>query len=156
MTGSEGTTSFWIVQVGEPSVDEGANARIDARRAALDPMPARSTVVRQMQGHSAMATVTRAHLAEAVHNEVGLPRREAAALVDETIELIAERLEAGEAVKISSFGSFRLRDKPERTGRNPKTLEVVPISPRRVVVFRASGMLKAKVDKARREAAGRS
>ena len=92
-----------------------------------------------------MATVTRAQLAQAVHNELGLPRREAAALVDAVIELIAERLEAGESVMISSFGTFRVRDKPERMGRNPKTLEAVPIPPRRVVTFQASGVLKAKI-----------
>lgn len=72
-----------------------------------------------------------------------MPRREAAALVDTVIELIAEHLEAGEAVNISSFNSFGLRDKSEREGRNPKTLEAVPILPRRVVTFRASGVLKA-------------
>lgn len=93
-----------------------------------------------------MATVTRAHLAEAVYNEVELPRREATVLVDTLIELIAECLEAGEAVKISSLGAFRVRDKRERMGRNPKTLEAVPIPPCRVVTFRASGVLKAKID----------
>ena len=103
-----------------------------------------------------MATVTRARLTESVHEEVGLPRREAAALVDTVIELIAEHLEAGEAVKISSFGSFGLRDKSERKGRNPKTLEAVPILPRRVVTFRASGVLKAKIGRAMRETGRRS
>ena len=95
-----------------------------------------------------MSTVTRAHLARAVAEESGLLQRDAAALVDAVIEAIAERLEVGEAVKISSFGSFRLHDKPMRMGRNPRTLEAAPIAPRRVVIFRASGVLKAKIDEA--------
>ena len=95
-----------------------------------------------------MSTVTRAHLARAVAKESGLLQRDAATLVDTATEAIAERLEAGEAVKISSFGSFRLRDKPMRMGRNPRTLEAAPITPRRVVTFRASGVLKAKIDEA--------
>ena len=95
-----------------------------------------------------MPTVTRAHLARAVAVEAGLLRRDAAALVDAAIKAIAARLEAGEAVKISSFGSFRLRDKPGRMGRNPRALEAAAISPRRVVIFRASGVLKAKIDEA--------
>ena len=95
-----------------------------------------------------MSTVTRVHLARAVAEETGLLQGDAAALVDATINTIAERLEAGEAVKISSFGSFRLRDKPMRMGRNPRTLEAAPIKPRRVVIFRASGVLKAKIDEA--------
>ena len=91
-----------------------------------------------------MATVTRADLRDAVHAELGLPLREAAALVDEVIEAIAERLSAGEAVKISSFGSFTVRDKGLRIGRNPKG-EPAPIEPRRVVAFRASPKLKRRI-----------
>ena len=92
-----------------------------------------------------MATVTRADLRDAVHAELGLSSREAAELVDEVIEAIAERLSAGEAVKISSFGSFTVRDKGLRMGRNPKTGEPAPIEPRRVVVFRASVKLKRQI-----------
>ena len=77
-----------------------------------------------------------------------MPRREAAELVDEVIEMIAERLSAGEEVKISSFGSFTLRDKELRMGRNPKTGEAAPILPRRVVVFRASAVLKMRIKEA--------
>ena len=95
-----------------------------------------------------MSTVTRAHVARAVAVETGLLQSDAAALVDAVIEAIAERLEAGEAVKVSSFGSFRLRDKPRRMSRNPRTLEAAPIAPRRVVIFHASGVLKAKIDEA--------
>ena len=75
-------------------------------------------------------------------------QRDAAVIVDAAIEAIAERPEAGEAVKISSFGSFRLRDKAARMGRNPKTREAAPITPRRVVTFRASDVLKAEIDEA--------
>ena len=95
-----------------------------------------------------MATVTRDDLARAVAEEAGLTRHDARRLVDAVIEEIAARLEAGEAVKISSFGSFNLRDKGERLGRNPLTLEPAPISPRRVVAFRASHLLKKRIDKA--------
>ena len=94
-----------------------------------------------------MATMTRTDLSDAVHAELGVPRREAAELVDTVIEAIAERLEAGEAVKISSFGSFTLRDKGFRMGRNPRTGEAAPILPRRVVVFRASWILKGRINK---------
>ena len=95
-----------------------------------------------------MATVTRADLTDAVHKEIGLQRRDAAVLVDAVIEIIAERLGAGEDVKISSFGSFTVRNKGLRVGRNPKTGEAVPILPRRVVAFRASGVLKQRLNDA--------
>ena len=74
-----------------------------------------------------------------------MPLRVAAGLVDEVIEAIAERLSAGEEVKISSFGSFTVRDKGLRIGRNPKTGEPAPIDPRRVVAFRASAKLKRQI-----------
>ena len=89
-----------------------------------------------------MATVTRADLSEAVLREIGLSRRESAKFVDSIIDAIADRLEAGEAVKISGFGTFTLRDKGERLGRNPKTREPAPISARRVVVFKLSAVLE--------------
>ena len=91
-----------------------------------------------------MATITRAVLIEAVHRETGLPQREAA-LVDAVIEAMAERLEAGETVKISGFGSFALRDKQPRMGRNPKTGEPAAIAARRVVEFRPSPVLKRRI-----------
>ena len=96
-----------------------------------------------------MATVTRADLANAVHRETGLPRRDAAALVDMPIEAIAERLSAGETVMISGFGSFRVRDKRAREGRNPKTGEPAPIPARRVVTFRPSQVLKVRIAEGR-------
>ena len=89
--------------------------------------------------------MTRARLSDAVHHEIGLPRREAAGLVDTVIEAIAERLAAGEAVKLTGFGTFSVRDKRARVGRNPRTGEAAPISPRRVVTFRASAVLKRQI-----------
>lgn len=91
-------------------------------------------------------TVTRAHLSEAVYQEVGLSRNESADLVETILREISDALSRGETVKISSFGSFFVRQKGERVGRNPKTGEEVPIRPRRVLVFRASHVLKDRVN----------
>ena len=95
-----------------------------------------------MAGH----TVTRAQLTEAVYQQVGLSRNDSAELVELVIAEISRALERGEIVKISSFGSFAVRRKGERVGRNPKTGEEVPISPRRVLVFRASHTLKDQIN----------
>ena len=92
-------------------------------------------------------TVTRAHLAEAVYQEVGLSRNESAELVDSVLNEISDALARGESVKISSFGSFLVRMKGERIGRNPKTGEEVPSLPRRVLVFRASHVLREFINK---------
>jgi integration host factor subunit alpha len=91
-------------------------------------------------------TVTRAQLAEVVYQEVGLSRNESAELVETVLEEISDALERGEIVKISSFGSFSVREKGERIGRNPKTGEEVPILPRKVLVFRASHVLKDRIN----------
>jgi integration host factor subunit alpha len=91
-------------------------------------------------------TVTRAQLAEAVYQEVGLSRSESADLVDAILEEIAQALLVNGTVKISSFGTFAVREKGERIGRNPKTGEEVPILPRRVLVFRASQVLKDRIN----------
>src|SRR5438105_5768479 len=91
-------------------------------------------------------TVTRAQLTEAVYQEVGLSRNESAELVESVIAEISGALERGEMVKISSFGSFAVRQKGQRIGRNPKTGQEVPISPRRVLVFRASHALKHQIN----------
>lgn len=90
-------------------------------------------------------TVTRADLIEAVYQEVGLSRNESADLVETVLDEIADNLTNGDNVKISSFGSFIVRDKGGRIGRNPKTGEEVPIEPRRVLVFRPSQVLKDRV-----------
>lgn len=92
-------------------------------------------------------TVTRAHLSEAVYQEIGLSRNESAQLIESIFEEIASCLEKGENVKLSSFGSFLVRHKRGRMGRNPKTGEAVPIEPRKVLVFRPSNVLKDMVDK---------
>jgi integration host factor subunit alpha len=91
-------------------------------------------------------TVTRADLAEAIFREVGLSRNESAKLVESVLSLVADALAQGEPVKISSFGSFTARLKGQRIGRNPKTGEEVPILPRRVLVFRASHVLKDRIN----------
>jgi integration host factor subunit alpha len=91
-------------------------------------------------------TVTRAQLTEAVYQEVGLSRHESADLVESVLLEISTTLAQGEMVKISSFGSFSVRQKGQRIGRNPKTGEEVPILPRRVLVFRPSHVLKNKIN----------
>ena len=90
-------------------------------------------------------TITRADLSEAVYQEVGLSRNESSDLVETILDKISDHLVDGENVKISSFGSFLVRDKGGRVGRNPKTGEEVPIDPRRVLVFRPSQVLKDRV-----------
>ncbi len=91
-------------------------------------------------------TVTRAQLGEAVYQEVGLSRNESGELVEALLQEISDALIRGETVKISSFGSFSVRQKGQRVGRNPKIGEEVPILPRKVLVFRASHVLKSRVD----------
>ena len=91
-------------------------------------------------------TVTRADLAEAVFREIGLSRKDSADLVESVLGLVADALARGEPVKISSFGSFGARLKGQRIGRNPKTGREVPILPRRVLVFRASHVLKDRIN----------
>ena len=90
-------------------------------------------------------TITRADLSEAVYQEVGLSRNESADLVEAILKEISDNLTQNDNVKISSFGSFMVRDKGGRVGRNPKTGEEVPIDPRRVLVFRPSQVLKERV-----------
>ncbi len=90
-------------------------------------------------------TLTRMDLAEAVYQKVGLSRTESAELVELVLDMIADRVVQGDSVKLSSFGSFVVRHKNERVGRNPKTGEEVPITPRRVMVFKPSHVLKEAV-----------
>lgn len=91
-------------------------------------------------------TLTRADLSEAVYQEVGLSRNESADLVESVLGEISDSLVKGENIKISSFGSFLVRQKSGRIGRNPKTGEEVPIEPRRVLAFRPSQVMKAKIN----------
>ncbi len=95
-------------------------------------------------------TITRAQLGEAVYQEVGLSRNESAELLEAVLSQISDALARGETVKISSFGTFSVRQKGQRIGRNPKTGEEVPILPRKVLVFRPSQVLKNRVNDKRR------
>ena len=91
-------------------------------------------------------TLTKADLADLLFEKVGLNKREAKDMVESFFEEVRIALEAGEGVKLSGFGNFQLRDKPQRPGRNPKTGEEIPISARRVVTFRPGQKLKARVE----------
>ncbi len=91
-------------------------------------------------------TLTRADLADALVRKVGLPRNESQELVERVLSEISETLSQGEGVKLSSFGSFGVRAKAQRMGRNPKTGEEVPITPRRVLVFRPSNIMKDRIN----------
>ena len=91
-------------------------------------------------------TLTRAELTEAVYEEVGLSRNESAELVEAVLGEMSNALIRGESVKISSFGSFTIRNKSERIGRNPKTGEEVPITSRRVIIFKPPHVLKNRIN----------
>ena len=90
-------------------------------------------------------TLTRADLSEALHRQIGLSRTDSARVVEQILDEMCEALARGENVKISGFGTFVLRDKGERVGRNPKTGVEVPIAPRRVLTFRASQMMRERI-----------
>ena len=92
-----------------------------------------------------VGTLTRADLAETLHREVGLSRADSAKIVEQILHEMCAGLSRGENVKISGFGTFVLRDKGERVGRNPKTGVEVPIAPRRVLTFRASQMMRERI-----------
>ena len=93
-------------------------------------------------------TLTRADLTEALHEEVGLTRQDCTGLVERTLGLVADAMERGETVKLSGFGVFQVRAKRQRIGRNPKTGEPATIEPRRVIGFRPSQVLKARIERA--------
>jgi len=92
-----------------------------------------------------VGTLTRADLSEQIHREIGLSRADSASVVEQVLEHMCTALAQGQNVKISGFGSFILREKGERVGRNPKTGVEVPIAPRRVLTFRASQMLRDRI-----------
>jgi integration host factor subunit alpha len=98
------------------------------------------------QAESGLPTLTKAELAELLFEQVGLNKREAKDMVETFFDEIRDALERGESVKLSGFGNFQLRDKPQRPGRNPKTGEEIPITARRVVTFHASQKLKSMVE----------
>ncbi|HEY1560439.1 MAG TPA: integration host factor subunit alpha [Caulobacteraceae bacterium] len=93
-------------------------------------------------------TVTRADLTEALHEELGLSRHDCAILVERTLELVVDAMTRGETVKLSGFGVFQVRAKRQRMGRNPKSGAPATIDPRRVIGFRASQVIKARIDRA--------
>jgi integration host factor subunit alpha len=93
-----------------------------------------------------LETLTRADLSEAVFRAVGLSRNESSQMVEDILEEICSALSRGEDVKLSSFGTFTVRQKARRVGRNPKTGDEVPIAPRRVLVFRPSHVLKSMIN----------
>ena len=95
-----------------------------------------------------MTTLTKAELANLLFEKVGLNKREAKEMVESLFEEVRNALEQGDSVKLSGFGNFQLREKPQRPGRNPKTGEEMPITARRVVTFHASQKLKAMVEEA--------
>jgi integration host factor subunit alpha len=99
-------------------------------------------------GRETGKTVTRADLSEIVYQKVGLSRTESAELVQSVLDEICDAAARGETVKLSGFGVFQVREKRERLGRNPKTGEPATIDPRRVIGFRASQVMKARVDRA--------
>lgn len=98
------------------------------------------------QAEKNLPTLTKAELADLLFEQVGLNKREAKDMVETFFEEVRNALERGEAVKLSGFGNFQLRDKPQRPGRNPKTGEEIPITARRVVTFHASQKLKGMVE----------
>jgi integration host factor subunit alpha len=99
-------------------------------------------------GNAEPLTLTKAELAEMLFERVGLNKREAKDMVETFFDEIRDALSRGESVKLSGFGNFQLRDKPQRPGRNPKTGEEIPISARRVVTFHASQKLKSQIEEA--------
>jgi len=125
---------------------DGASSMEEAPDTALAPSSHLTAAPRQQ------TTLTKAELAEMLFEQVGLNKREAKDMVETFFDEISAALVRGESVKLSGFGNFLLRDKPQRPGRNPKTGEEIPISARRVVTFHASQKLKAQIDAPRRAA----
>lgn len=109
-------------------------------------LPSSIPLAKARRATATAATLTKAELAELLFERVGLNKREAKDMVDTFFEEIRHALQAGDSVKLSGFGNFQLRDKPQRPGRNPKTGEAIPITARRVVTFHASQKLKAIVE----------
>lgn len=112
---------------------------VDLQRAVLESRM-------RSQAEKNLPTLTKAELAELLFEQVGLNKREAKDMIETFFDEIRNALERGEAVKLSGFGNFQLRDKPQRPGRNPKTGEEIPIAARRVVTFHASQKLKEMVE----------
>jgi integration host factor subunit alpha len=105
-------------------------------------------ITARTEGGMSQKTITRAELSEAVYQRIGLSRTDSSELVELVLREISDTLAAGETVKLSSFGSFLVRDKGARVGRNPKTGIEVPIEPRRVLSFKPSNILKQRINAA--------
>lgn len=120
----------------------------DSLRTALtaDLQKAMQAVKARLAAEKELPTLTKAELAELLFERVGLNKREAKDMVETFFDEIRKALEQGDEVKLSGFGNFQLRDKPQRPGRNPKTGEEIPITARRVVTFHASQKLKSMVE----------
>jgi integration host factor subunit alpha len=102
-------------------------------------------IARVTKEAEAASTLTRADLADVVHHRLGLSRAESASLVERVLDHMCHALSEGRNVKLSGFGTFILRDKGQRVGRNPKTGVEVPIAPRRVMTFRASQIMRDRI-----------
>lgn len=128
-----------------PSSPGGGDSVSSAPR--IDPLLSDTTVLSfEPVSFGPAFTLTKAELSEMLFERVGLNKREAKDMVETFFEEIRDALVRGESVKLSGFGNFQLRDKPQRPGRNPKTGESIPISARRVVTFHASQKLKAQIE----------
>jgi integration host factor subunit alpha len=127
----------------EPARESAATEKSDGSRTVC------AGVVRAGRTGMTGKTITRADLTEAVYRSLGISRNESSAFVERILDEVALTLENGETVKISSFGTFSVRDKKLRMGRNPKTGEEVPILPRKVLVFRPSQVLKNRINQNR-------
>ncbi len=133
-----------MTQLGQAVPDPLHDSSGERHTAAAQP---EATPAEPVDGAEAL-TLTKAELAEMLFERVGLNKREAKDMVETFFDEIRDALERGESVKLSGFGNFQLRDKPQRPGRNPKTGEEIPISARRVVTFHASQKLKSQIEEA--------
>ena len=131
-----------------PNLGESFNLMENAKDMSIDSTPMATTAVPtpSVNDGAMLNTLTKAELAEMIFERVGLNKREAKEIVDLFFDEIRDALVQGDSVKLSGFGNFTLRDKPQRPGRNPKTGEIIPIAARRVVTFHASQKLKAMVE----------
>ena len=124
------------------------NDKVESQEGMLETSASTGGSAETTQSQKALPTLTKAELAEMLFERVGLNKREAKDMVETFFEEIRDALHRGDSVKLSGFGNFQLRDKPQRPGRNPRTGEEIPIAARRVVTFHASQKLKAMVEKA--------
>ena len=119
---------------------------VEAMRSTAAKLGAGAGGTRNISGTNAPLVALEAELADLLFEKVGLNKREAKDMVEAFFDELRLALENGDSVKLSGFGNFQLREKPQRPGRNPKTGEEIPITARRVVTFHASQKLKAAVE----------